>query len=1027
MKKLITFVLAFILVLCAIEMPVQAAWLKSGNNWYYTDSAGKPVTGWLKEGNTWYYMDRSGVMQTGWVNIGNVWYYMNASGAMQTGWLQLGSNWYYLSASGAMVTGIISINRNLHQFNASGLWLGAVPQNGWVKDGNNWYYYQRGIKATGWIKSGSTWYYMNSSGVMHIGWLQLGNTWYYMNGSGAMVTGTVSIGSKQHRFNASGAWLGEVQQTGWVKAGNDWYYYKNGSKATGWLQLGSTWYYMNAAGVMQTGWVNIGDTRYYLRSNGAMQVGWVNVDNAWYFMAASGAMQTGWLDMGGEKYYLRASGEMLVGWQTIDGNTYYFYTAGAMAANTVIDDIPIGADGKAQQNEAVPDDAEDPAAPPESATITIGIPQIGTFNDYENNELTLWLEEQTGYQIEIVCYSDPYYDFSQDIANQKPLPDILLGFQLNAETVSLYGNTGYLTDLTPYFRDTDGASAVFWERLNACLTQHEINQVMQKIYNREAEGIYSVPTITTDAFNTDCVAWINTQWLSALNLEMPTNTEELYQVLKAFKTQDPNGNGIADEIPLLGAENVPGFKTTQWLINMYLYYDNSNLWQPDANGQLQSVFTQESYRDALKFIHTLVDEGLLGVHSYTNNLSQMDSILSASTPCVGAMVCNMPQLVQRGIPIETLNMYSPIENWGHTVKNDLNCKTDTFISGNCSDVAAAFRVLMMLYSEEGSLRMRYGVPGEDWTNERVYGDSLDGVAANIAILNEMPDTADQTWWGFQACGIMDYAGGAARVYEHAGDEDCWLFQNIMCAAKFLIWGEYNEPENFCRGLTDSAFLDAKTRVQDYVLRATTDFSTGQSDPYDDGAWDAYLAKLEELELPDLTAAMQTLYDSRTVCTHLFANATCVQAQMCIYCGALQGQPKGHAYSGGACSLCNRVTPTLTNNNWCGLFINEQQYGKPCFTFNADNSCSINIPYYDIITGISSDLVRNSSWSLVDGKLCFSVPSGTWRTGTYEVSGDTVIMNFYGNIIKIERQSADSFIVTYADNFVPVGMILTPEK
>ena len=35
--------------------------------------------------------------------------------------------------------------------------------------------------------------------------------------------------------------------------------------------------------------------------------------------------------------------------------------------------------------------------------------------------------------------------------------------------------------------------------------------------------------------------WINTTWLEKLGLEMPTTTDEFYQVLKAFKEQDPNG------------------------------------------------------------------------------------------------------------------------------------------------------------------------------------------------------------------------------------------------------------------------------------------------------------------------------------------------------------------------------------------------------------------------------------------------------------------------------------------------------
>ena len=38
-------------------------------------------------------------------------------------------------------------------------------------------------------------------------------------------------------------------------------------------------------------------------------------------------------------------------------------------------------------------------------------------------------------------------------------------------------------------------------------------------------------------------------WLDKLGLDIPETTEEFYQMLKAFKEQDPNGNGVADEIP----------------------------------------------------------------------------------------------------------------------------------------------------------------------------------------------------------------------------------------------------------------------------------------------------------------------------------------------------------------------------------------------------------------------------------------------------------------------------------------------
>jgi putative aldouronate transport system substrate-binding protein len=47
-------------------------------------------------------------------------------------------------------------------------------------------------------------------------------------------------------------------------------------------------------------------------------------------------------------------------------------------------------------------------------------------------------------------------------------------------------------------------------------------------------------------------SWINEDWLAAVNMDMPTTTEEYEKVLLAFKNDDPNGNGKPDEIPFSG-------------------------------------------------------------------------------------------------------------------------------------------------------------------------------------------------------------------------------------------------------------------------------------------------------------------------------------------------------------------------------------------------------------------------------------------------------------------------------------------
>jgi ABC-type maltose transport system permease subunit len=72
-----------------------------------------------------------------------------------------------------------------------------------------------------------------------------------------------------------------------------------------------------------------------------------------------------------------------------------------------------------------------------------------------------------------------------------------------------------------------------------------------------------------------------TEWLKNVNLPMPTTTEEFKKVLQAFKTQDPNKNGKADEWPLAGASSMNGGWHTdvyRYLLNALGYFDDYSDW-----------------------------------------------------------------------------------------------------------------------------------------------------------------------------------------------------------------------------------------------------------------------------------------------------------------------------------------------------------------------------------------------------------------------------------------------------------------
>ena len=64
--------------------------------------------------------------------------------------------------------------------------------------------------------------------------------------------------------------------------------------------------------------------------------------------------------------------------------------------------------------------------------------------------------------------------------------------------------------------------------------------------------------------------WMNSTWLDNLNLEAPKTHEEFKDVLRAFKDDDPNGNGSNDEIPFSGSISIAQHSVIPFLMNGFV-------------------------------------------------------------------------------------------------------------------------------------------------------------------------------------------------------------------------------------------------------------------------------------------------------------------------------------------------------------------------------------------------------------------------------------------------------------------------
>jgi putative aldouronate transport system substrate-binding protein len=98
---------------------------------------------------------------------------------------------------------------------------------------------------------------------------------------------------------------------------------------------------------------------------------------------------------------------------------------------------------------------------------------------------------------------------------------------------------------------------------------------------------------------------IRQDWLTKLGLDMPTTPEQLHKVLTAFKEQDPNGNGQADEVPIVTLNML----ATRVLQTGFGFPTNSSWWAED--GKVTYAPVDDRYEALLTYLHGLYQEGLI--------------------------------------------------------------------------------------------------------------------------------------------------------------------------------------------------------------------------------------------------------------------------------------------------------------------------------------------------------------------------------------------------------------------------------
>jgi putative aldouronate transport system substrate-binding protein len=201
------------------------------------------------------------------------------------------------------------------------------------------------------------------------------------------------------------------------------------------------------------------------------------------------------------------------------------------------------------------------------------------------------------------------------LINSGDMPDVFYMGSYTADEIDRYGRQGLFLDLT-------GPVKQYAPNVQKVLDDYPtvkglmMNPSDGKLYN--VRGSHNRAEIIP---NFSGMMFIYQPWLDKLGLKMPTTYLEFENVLRAFKTQDPNGNGRADEYPYVFANGWSGNASIQQFFAMFGYgYQGirppNDSFVEDQNGKAVFVPGTTNFREAIVWLHKLFSEGLLAEEDY---------------------------------------------------------------------------------------------------------------------------------------------------------------------------------------------------------------------------------------------------------------------------------------------------------------------------------------------------------------------------------------------------------------------------
>ncbi|WP_179381099.1 type 2 periplasmic-binding domain-containing protein [Jannaschia marina] len=422
------------------------------------------------------------------------------------------------------------------------------------------------------------------------------------------------------------------------------------------------------------------------------------------------------------------------------------------------------------------------------------------------------------------------------------IPDIVGSSNIKA-FVNQYGPEGAFIGLNALIEEHAPHMRAFFE---------ERPEIRAAISAADGE-MYYIPYLPDGKYGR--AYFIRYDWLEALDLDVPQNVEELEEVLIAFRDQDPNGNGMQDEVP---------YFARQWpeLIRLVTLWDGRSSGSDTYHdfyvddGEVLHPYAQEGYREGIANLARWYEMGLVDAEIFTRGSSSREYLLSenlggmthdwfASTSGYNASLADKVD----GFAFKAMAPPASVSGVRMEEHRRIPIKPDGWAIGHTNEhPVETIKYFDFWFSPEGRRLANFGVEGQQYTmvdgepqfteefltNGKPVNNQLYEIGAQLHARGYFQDYAYEEQWTNEVAleGIALYDAGDYLIDQFLGVS--------FNAEEQRVYDRYWPA------------------IRDYMLERQQGWILGNGDVNAD--WDGYIETLDEMGYAEVIEVMNSAYD-----------------------------------------------------------------------------------------------------------------------------------------------------------------------